>query len=109
MKRTWTFAIAAAAAMFVLGALVPGTPQISSPVAGLSGLLGSTAAEAQRHPPPGAARRSVRRTARRTSRRVTRRHSIAGCHPYNAYYNCGGVYYRPVVQNGTTVYVVVNP
>ncbi|MCW2309595.1 hypothetical protein [Rhodobium gokarnense] len=108
MKRNWTFAIAAAAAMFVLGALAPGAPQTAVPAMGLSGLLGATAAEAQAYP-PGAARRSVRRTARRTSRRVTRRHSIAGCHPYNSYYNCGGVYYRPVVQNGTTVYVVVNP
>ena len=54
-------------------------------------------------------RNTARRTARRTTRRVNRRQSIAGCTPYNAYYNCGGVYYRPVVENGVTVYVVVNP
>ena len=50
-----------------------------------------------------------RRTARRTTRRVAYRQSIAGCSPYRAYYNCGGVYYAPQVQNGATVYVVVNP
>jgi len=28
--------------------------------------------------------------------------------PYaGAYYNCGGVYYQPVMQGGTTVYVIV--
>ncbi len=55
------------------------------------------------------ARRVARRTSRRTTRRVARRHSISGCSRYNAYYNCGGVYYRPMVESGTTVYVVVNP
>ncbi len=54
-------------------------------------------------------RRTARRTARRTTRRVARRQSIAGCSLYNAYYNCGGVYYRPIVESGTTVYIVVNP
>lgn len=47
--------------------------------------------------------------ARRTSRRVNRRHNISGCTPYNGYYNCGGVTYQAVTQDGTTVYVVVNP
>lgn len=50
-----------------------------------------------------------RRTARRTTARIEYRQSIAGCSPYRAYYNCGGVYYAPQVQNGATVYVVVNP
>ena len=54
-------------------------------------------------------RRVARRTSRRTSRRVARRHSIAGCSPYRTYYSCGGVYYRPIVENGVTVYIVVNP
>ncbi|MGG9998795.1 hypothetical protein ACQU0X_01790 [Pseudovibrio ascidiaceicola] len=54
-------------------------------------------------------RRVARRTSRRTSRRTNYRQSISGCSPYNSYYNCGGVYYRPVLQNGVTVYVVVNP
>ncbi len=57
----------------------------------------------------GQARRVSRRTARRTTRRVARRTSIAGCSPYRAYYNCGGVYYQPVMESGTTVYIVVNP
>ncbi|MEM8702997.1 MAG: hypothetical protein AAGF82_14325 [Pseudomonadota bacterium] len=56
-----------------------------------------------------ASQNAARRTARRTSRRVNRRHNISGCTPYNAYYNCGGVYYQAVTQDGTTVYVVVNP
>lgn len=56
-----------------------------------------------------ASQNTARRTARRTSRRVNRRQSISGCTPYNAYYNCGGVYYQAVVENGTTVYVIVNP
>lgn len=56
-----------------------------------------------------APRNVARRTSRRTARRVVRRNSVAGCAPYRAYYNCGGVYYQPVVENGTTVYIVVNP
>ena len=59
--------------------------------------------------PRGAARRTGRRTARRTTRRVAHRTSVVGC-PYRApYYYCDGVYYRRVVESGTTVYVVVNP
>ena len=56
-------------------------------------------------------RRVARRTARRTSRRVARRHAFlpAGCPLTGAYYYCGGVYYQPVVESGTTVYVVVTP
>ncbi len=58
-----------------------------------------------------AARRAVRRTSRRTSRRVARRHSALphGCPLVGAYYYCGGVYYQPVVENGSTVYIVVTP
>ena len=65
----------------------------------------STAAAAPRHQ----ARRVSRRTARRTTRRVNYRQSVSGCAFRAPYYYCGGVYYRPVVQSGTTVYVVVNP
>lgn len=65
----------------------------------------TSAAAAPRHQ----ARRVTRRTARRTTRRVVRRHSIAGCAFRAPYYYCGGVYYRPIVENGTTVYIVVNP
>ena len=54
------------------------------------------------------AQAAPRHVARRTSRRVSRRTSVAGCSPYNAYYNCGGVYYAPVVEGGATVYIVVN-
>ncbi len=57
------------------------------------------------------ARRTSRRVARRTSRRVARRHAYlpAGCPLTGAYYYCGGVYYQPVVESGSTVYVVVTP
>ncbi len=59
----------------------------------------------------GHTRRVARRTARRTSRRVSRRHAVLprGCPLVGAYYYCGGVYYQPVVQSGTTVYVIVTP
>ncbi len=60
-------------------------------------------------PARNSVRRTSRRTARRTSRRTNARQSIAGCTPYRDYYNCGGVYYRAVVEDGKTVYVVVNP
>ncbi len=67
--------------------------------------FGISKAYAQR----GGARRTARRPSRRTTRRVVRRHSISGCSHYRAYYNCGGVYYQPIVESGTTVYIVVNP
>lgn len=59
-------------------------------------------------------RRVARRTARRTSRRVTARNDYlrtlpGGCARRGAYYYCGGVYYQPIVQDGATVYIVVNP
>jgi hypothetical protein len=95
---------------FLLAAIIAFAVTFSGPLdfsgysAGTPVLVGIGAAKAQT-----AARNTARRTSRRTSRRVARRHSVAGCAPYNAYYNCGGVYYRPVIENGTTVYVVVNP
>ena len=100
--------IAAVMAFFLVGFGPMSTTDLS--IDGLTDIAGGVApAEAARRrpppPPPGAGRR----VARRTARRVARRHSIAGCSPYNAYYNCGGVYYRPIVENGVTVYVVVNP
>jgi hypothetical protein len=58
---------------------------------------------------PGSVAGVSRRTARRTTRRVVYRQSVAGCSPYRAYYNCGGIYYAPTIQNGATVYIVVNP
>jgi len=59
----------------------------------------------------GHTRRVARRTLRRTSRRVSRRYSAlpAACPFGGAYYYCGGVYYQPVVENGTTTYVIVTP
>ena len=57
--------------------------------------------------PRHAARRTVRRTTRRTVSRLTV--LPAGCAWRAPYHYCGGVYYQPVVEGGTTVYIVVNP
>ncbi len=65
----------------------------------------SKAYAARRH-----ARRTTRRVARRTMRRVIRRHTLsAGCLWRAPYHYCGGVYYQPIVESGTTVYIVVYP
>lgn len=72
-------------------------------------LFGPSLALAQR-PPAAQVRGTARRTARRTTRRVNRRTSLpSGCVRRGAYYYCGGVYYQPLVENGTTVYIIVNP
>ena len=73
-----------------------------------SGFLQFSSAKADQ--PAGQNRRVARRTARRTTNRNDYYNSLpAGCVRRNAYWYCGGVYYQPVVQNGTTVYVIVNP
>jgi len=98
--------VALGGAMFIAGVTGLG----SAPISGLSLLpIDLTISPAQAQNRRAQSRRVSRRTSRRTSRRVARRHSIAGCSPYRAYYSCGGVYYRPIVENGTTVYIVVNP
>ncbi len=58
-----------------------------------------------------APRHAARRTARRTTRRTVRRLTVlpAGCYWRAPYHYCGGVYYQPIVESGTTVYIVVNP
>ena len=52
-----------------------------------------------------------RHAARRTTRRTVRRLTVlpAGCAWRAPYHYCGGVYFKPVVEAGTTVYIVVNP
>ncbi len=58
----------------------------------------------------GRALRTTRRVARRTTRRVIRRHTLPGGCVWRApYHYCGGVYYEPIVESGTTVYIVVYP
>ena len=57
---------------------------------------------------------SVAGVARRTTRRTVRRinyYSVlpAGCYWRAPYHYCGGIYYEPVVQDGTTVYIIINP
>ncbi len=65
----------------------------------------SKAYAARRH-----ARRTTRRVARRTTRRVIRRHSLPyGCAWRAPYHYCGGVYYQPIAESGTTVYIIVYP
>ncbi len=56
------------------------------------------------------ARRTTRRVARRTMRRVIRITTLPGrCAWHAPYHYCGGVYYEPIVESGTTVYIVVYP
>ena len=58
----------------------------------------------------GRAVRTTRRVARRTTRRVIRRHSLPyGCAWRAPYHYCGGVYYEPIVESGTTVYIIIYP
>jgi hypothetical protein len=97
LKRCLTWAIAITAAL-----LLEPTPESPDGVS-------KAQAEVGRPLTPVSVAGVSRRTARRTTRRVAYRNSIAGCSPYRTYYNCGGVYYAPTVQNGVTVYVVVNP
>ncbi len=97
--------LAAAAAIWAADIGISKTDTASSLLPSLT--TGSSKALAQAG--PGSVRGTARRTSRRTTRRVARRTSVAGCAPYRAYYNCGGVYYAPVQENGTTVYIVVNP
>ena len=63
----------------------------------------------------GAARRTARRTARRVNRRQARYYSAlpAGCVKVFlggvSYFQCGKVYYQPVIHQGANVYVIVTP
>ncbi len=55
-------------------------------------------------------RRSSRRVARRITRRFVRRHRLpSGCAWRAPYHYCRGVYYQPIVESGTTVYIIVYP
>lgn len=52
----------------------------------------------------------ARRTTRRTLRRLHYYSALpAGCYWRAPYHYCGGIYYEPSVQNGQTVYIIVNP
>ncbi|MGB0694322.1 MAG: hypothetical protein ACPGOY_01650 [Rhodospirillaceae bacterium] len=63
-------------------------------------------------------RRIARRTSRRTARRVERRHDYYDSLPGGCvsvvlagigYWNCGGLYYQEVIQDGAQVYIIVTP
>lgn len=74
---------------------------------GVSSLLGLTLPVEVTISKAYAARRGY---ARRTTRRVVRRATLpGGCVWRSPYHYCGGIYYRPIVENGTTVYIVVYP
>ena len=94
-------AVAIGAAVIFLLPLSP-APREGGALPGLR----SAAAE-----PWGMDRRVARRTARRTTRRTTMRLDAlpAGCPRSGPYYYCGGVYYQPVVEGGSTTYVIVTP
>ena len=54
--------------------------------------------------------RRGRRIARRATIRVIRHLTLPhSCVWHAPYHYCGGVYYQPIVESGTTVYIVVNP
>ena len=62
----------------------------------------------------GEVRRTVRRTARRIDRRQDRRTGLPGGCVYvvindRAYWRCGSIYYQEIIDNGVTVYVIVEP
>ncbi|GAB5468259.1 MAG: hypothetical protein Kilf2KO_12890 [Rhodospirillales bacterium] len=59
----------------------------------------------------GQNRRVARRTARRTSRRSAARLNALprNCPRSGPYFYCGGVYYQPITEGSSTVYVVVTP
>ncbi len=106
----WTVAGAALAIGLGLSVTVtPVTPMSDTSRIGVPGLsIGVQQAEAQ------TVRAHSRRVSRRTARRTTRRQSYirslpGGCAWRAPYHYCGGVYYQPVVQSGSTVYVVVTP
>ncbi|WP_422375121.1 hypothetical protein [Roseibium sp.] len=86
-----------------------GSPLI--PPAGLADKIAVGSAKADN----GAARRTARRTARRVSRRQARYYNAlpAGCVKVFvagvSYFQCGTVYYQPVVHQGANVYVIVTP
>ena len=63
-------------------------------------------------------RRQARRVARRTARRVARRHARLSALPNDcvavvvsgvSYWLCDSIYYQEIVEDGATVYIVVNP
>ncbi len=98
----------AGAAALAFGLCATLSPIPAPDGSGSAGLLHFSSATAQQPIPQD--RRVSRRTARRTTNRNTYYNALpAGCVRRNAYWYCGGVYYQPVVQNGATVYIIVNP
>ena len=107
-----TFVIA-----MVAGLLVFGLPPVSAPERGLqvpAALNFGFGSEAQ----ADVTRREVRRKVRRAVRRVNRRHAYYRNLPRGCvraairsawYWRCGGVYYRELVEDGATVYIIVTP
>ena len=78
-----------------------------------AGILGIEPAHAY-NPNRGVARRTARRTARRVSHRHSHYYALpAGCTKVllNGHWHhyCGGIYYLERIDQGKTIYVIVNP
>lgn len=103
MPKTLFLSCAIATTMTLASPLVPAS--------GLAERIAVSAAKADN----GAARRTARRTARRVSRRQAQYHNVlpAGCVKVilrgATYFQCGAVYYQPVVHQGASVFVIVTP
>ncbi len=100
-----------------LGLIAKAPPEPKSTSFYLAELFGARTAQADASD-RRQARRVARRTARRTARRIERRQDyidslspdcvavvIAG----SAYWLCDSVYYREIIEDGVTVYVIANP
>lgn len=103
--KHWLASVACAAALL-------------SPISSEIGFLPLAPTEAHAD---AASRGEARRVSRRTSRRVERRHDRynnyitvlpGGCAKVSvngvSYWRCGSVHYQGIVDNGETIYIVVN-
>lgn len=101
----------------IVGAVCIGLPPLTGPIKAPSSTALSILTEAATAQ-ADVKRRKVRRAARRTTRRVIRRHQYYRALPRGCiraavrgtwYWRCGGVYYRELVEDGATVYIIVTP
>ena len=108
---------------FLTSVLMGAILAVGGSLASVPGALPASVASAVGSTEVAAAdRREVRRTARRVVRRTTRRahryyhyiHALPpGCVTVIVnrikYWRCGGIHYEQAKQDGTTVFIVVNP
>ena len=104
--------------LFTVGLFVAATTMLIDPIRTIQdGVFSvSTAVAYGRH--HGVTRREVRGISRRTARRVHRRHHYYASLPLGCtsiilsavhYWDCGSIYYQPIVESGKTVYIIVTP